>query len=210
MIILTKEISAVLAGMGLDELTIDRTPDGGLALAGKECGKPILTLSNIPVSKKLTVAERKILTEDYILPALTKNVKDIITLVSLMKDTRLQEDLNKFREDLKAVHGIAAERYNGFSKAVNGYATYKFFLTHKTKEATYKVYQDVPEDNYTSSIEVTKDTHLAVIYEIKHASKHIQDMFNKLAVWRQLNEAVEVQEAKIEELRELISAKCTL
>ena len=210
MIILTKEISAALAAMKLDELTLSRTSDGVLTLAGKECGKPILTLSHMPVSKKLTVAERKILTDDYIMPVLAKSVKDVVTLVSLMKDTRTTDDLEAFKKDLKEVHDTEAGINTAYDHIKQVHSVYKYHLHKRIPSASYRVYLDTDDDSYTTNIDITKDTDLAVMYAVKHSDKTMKIMFKQLVTWRQLNEALAVQTNKIEELQGKISAKCAL
>ena len=91
-----------------------RSPEGTLQLVGKECGQSILTISSMPISKKLTVAEREILIEDYITPLFSKNLKDLTSLIVLMKDTTIEDNKEALKEELKTKEEIAVNTHTSF------------------------------------------------------------------------------------------------
>jgi dsDNA-binding SOS-regulon protein len=101
MIILTRDIGLELTKLGLPELTIIRDDSGVVQLAGKECNKPIIAVSTIKVNKKLTKAERDIITDDYIMPMLTTHSKTLLDLIALSKDTTAEEALALFLKEEK-------------------------------------------------------------------------------------------------------------
>ena len=91
MIILTKAINELLDTAGLPELTIVRNDAGYIALVGRECGKEIMVFSSMPISKKLTVEERRILQEDYLEPVVAKNKVSLQTLIIESTDKSISE-----------------------------------------------------------------------------------------------------------------------
>ena len=115
MILLTKEINDLLDTMKLPELTIQRTNDGFLQLVGRECGKSILVFSSMPISKKLTVAEREILRDDYIMSVVSKYNKKLLDLISTLKDTKPRESTEMIMDVLKKTHKLDVNLNRAYS-----------------------------------------------------------------------------------------------
>jgi len=100
MIILTKRINEELDKAGLPELTVLRDDNGQLNLVGRECAKPIMKLSSMPIGKKLSAVERNILIDDYVLVLITKHLKDLKSLMTFMKDSSHKDALDKYKDYL--------------------------------------------------------------------------------------------------------------
>jgi len=80
MLILKNELKDEFKRVGLDEITVSRDNNGYLWLAGS-CGKKIVRITDFSVSSKLTKTERKIATENYILPTIAKYASDIKDMI---------------------------------------------------------------------------------------------------------------------------------
>ena len=106
MIILTKRINEELDKAGLPELTVLRDDNGQLNLVGRECAKPIMKLSSMPIGKKLSAVERNILIDDYVLVLITKHLKDLKSLMTFMKDSSHKDALDKYKDDLRKDKGV--------------------------------------------------------------------------------------------------------
>jgi len=109
MIILTKRINEELDKAGLPELTVLRDDNGQLNLVGRECAKPVMKLSSMPIGKKLSAVERNILIDDYILVLITKHLKDLKSLMTFMKDSSHKDALDKYKDDLRKDKGVEAK-----------------------------------------------------------------------------------------------------
>ena len=115
MIILTKRINEELDKAGLPELTVLRDDNGQLNLVGRECAKPIMRLSSMPIGKKLSAVERNILIDDYVLVLITKHLKDLKRLMTFMKDSSHKDALVKYQDDLIKDKGIEVFVHNSYT-----------------------------------------------------------------------------------------------
>ena len=121
MIILTKRINEELDKAGLPELTVLRDDDGQLNLVGRECAKPIMKLSSMPIGKKLSAVERNILIDDYVLVLITKHLKDLKSLMALMKDSSHKDALDKYKDDLKKTKYVEARISTTYKNTTSEY-----------------------------------------------------------------------------------------
>ena len=109
MIILTKNINGMLDRQKLSELTIERMDNGTISLVGKECSKELMSISSVQVSKKLTVEERRIITEDYIEPIVMKNKKMLQDIIKMSSDSTIEEEEERVLEKYKKMNVIISK-----------------------------------------------------------------------------------------------------
>jgi len=77
MLQLKSKTAQLFKDAGLEELTVGRDSKGYIALIGKECNQPILSIGSIQVGNKLSKAEADIVINEYLTPALTTYKTDI-------------------------------------------------------------------------------------------------------------------------------------
>ena len=88
MIQLKAQVKQLFADAGIPELTVGRDSNNYLTIVGKECGQPIMTISQVEVSASMTKAVRKIVIDDYLTPALTKHSKDFMSMIAAKKKAK--------------------------------------------------------------------------------------------------------------------------
>ena len=104
MLILKNEIKVMFRANGMPSgLTVSRNNTTRFISISGECGDPILTVSKVEIGYKLTKAERKIIIDDYIEPALLKNKADILEYIKLKKDTSAQDELDRVLKEYKTL-----------------------------------------------------------------------------------------------------------
>ena len=99
MLILKNEIKEVFKTLGMPEgLTVSRNNRTKFVAISGQCGEPVLTITKVEIGAKLTKAEREILINDYIVPALTVNKKAVLDYIKLRKDTTVDDDLKALQD----------------------------------------------------------------------------------------------------------------
>jgi hypothetical protein len=104
MLILKKEIKDIFKSLGMPEgLTVTRGAGRGanfISISG-QCGAPILTITKVEVGTKLTKTEREILIDDYIVPAIKNNKKNILKYIEKLKDTKVDDRIAELKSNYK-------------------------------------------------------------------------------------------------------------
>ena len=212
MILLTKQINDILDTKKLPELTVLRTDAGTLSLVGRECGKEILNFSSMPISKKLTVQEREILMDDYLVPVLFKHGKDLNSLITLMKDRTLDDDVEAYKKAMADNEEYSLTKNTHYQHSSGKTVTSGYFI--KTKfdddEITASVNYSVDKGAYSAHFDVIQPNGLFCVNEMKNADKVIKAMVAVLDVWKDKNEALDVKNEHVAKLQESMKIKCSL
>ena len=109
MILLVREATTYLTAHGLSDLTVSRSDQGYVQLVGRACQKPLITITSINVSNKLTAKEREIIMDDYIKPAIDKYKDDILELMRLAGDTTTADDLEHVTNAIETEYGARVD-----------------------------------------------------------------------------------------------------
>ena len=213
MILLTKTINAELDKAKLPELTVQRTEAGTLALVGRECGKQIINFSSMPISKKLSVAEREIMMDDYLMPTIYKHGKDLISLITLMKDQKLEKAVETFKEDNRKIKKLELSTNSHYDHSL--FSSIVSYYQVRTNEHTSHydeshVRFDVKEGKYSSEVNVNAGDSKGLTNEIKLKAKQIEQMIKTLDKWKDLNEALDVKNEHVAKLQNDMKIKCSL
>jgi len=213
MILLTKKINNELDALGLQELTVVRTEDSALSLVGRECAKQILKFSSMPISKKLTVVERDILTDDYIMPIITKYAKDLTTLITLMKDKTIDDMVQKAKDDAFEHDNLALSVSTSYSTALGRQATsyYQARTTDADKHTDESgVRYNVAEEKYIVDLNISQSDPKFCVNELNTLDVKVAHMLYTLGKWKDMNEALAVKNDHVKELQEKMQTKCSL
>jgi len=212
MIILTKQINETLDAKKLQELTVVRTEQGTLSLVGRECGKEILNFSSMPISKKLTVAERDILMDDYIMPTITKHGLDLAKLIILMKDRSLTDDVENFKEDALKDHGFKLSRSSAYShiKNMSEVSLYSISAFDELLNTDITLTYSVDNDRFSTRVSTTQGKAQQCVNMVKASEKILNHMATVLAEWKDKSEAMDVKDEHVKELQESMQIKCSL
>jgi hypothetical protein len=207
MIILTRDVNEILDKLGLSELTIVRAGDGTIQLAGKECNKPITTVSTIKVGKKLTKAERDILTDDYIMPILSVHTKALQSLIATTKDTKPEEDLELF---LKEEEEDKDTTYNHIVHHVTGKVT-KYAATLGTAEGTKcSVVYNKTLDKMSCRVETKYLGATDMRTDLNDGVLSIKQLGISIKKYIDLVKAVDARIKKLEALKEAMLITCAV
>ena len=212
MILLTKEINERLDFIGLPDLTVMRNEAGTLDLVGKECGKSILRLSTMPISKKLTVNERTIIIEDYVVPVVVKHSKKLITLVTLMKDTTIEDGRKVLKGELLAKEQLSATTNMSFDYAESTSVPHMYTITDVAGDKWEKSYiaYNVKEGIYQMNIQTADVSIDKLVRESKKAEALADKLCKALKKWKDQEEALQVKTKHIAELQESLQVKCSI
>ena len=208
MILLTKTINKVLEDAVLSELTVTRSSEGTLQLVGRECGQSILLLSSMPISKKLTVVEREILIEDYIMPLITKHRKDLASLVTLMKDRTIEDMGVALREELLTKEDIKVNTSTAFSYADQRTELSSYSATDRTTGD--KVQYLCSSEEYTINLSSSNKDSAALVREMKIAHATTRRLLTALVRWKNQEEAAFTKKEHVTKLQESMQVKCSL
>jgi len=167
MIILTKRVNEELDKAGLPELTILRDDNGQLNLVGRECAKPIMKLSSMPIGKKLSAVERNILIDDYVLVLITKHLKDLKRLMTFMKDSSHKDALDKYKDDLLKDKAAKAKISTTYKK--NATSEYRLHTNDVMVNMSYEGKYEVNISSRAGNIMKTKSNlgaHIVTAHEL--------------------------------------------
>ena len=119
MLELKAQVKELFQDAGIPELTVSRGINGYLTIVGKECGQPIMTISQVEIPAKLTKATRSIVIDDYLIPALDKHTVDFINLIKTKKTVKaLQTKVDKEWKKLSKLGYSEQYNYNS-NKAIS-------------------------------------------------------------------------------------------
>jgi hypothetical protein len=204
MIILTRDINEELDKLGLSELTIIRDESGTIQLAGKECSKPVTPVSTIKVGKKLTIAERAILTDNYIMPMLTTYWKTLQDLIITTKDTRPEEALELFLKEEKEDKNTKYLARKNYSDEYVAYRATKSC----GKDAVCRVYYNTKQ--ISCDIETGYQDEIDMKTELSDGVLYIKELIISIKKYVDLVEAVEAKTKKLKVLREAMLITCAV
>ena len=163
----------------------------------------------MPISKKLTVAEREILRDDYIMSVVTKYNKQLMDLITALKDTKPTDDTQAIIDNLKKKHKLDASLNRGYSytdeiKQLDSISIknhkQRIFFKHDIKDNTYNVTLSQNDEEDITQINNT-------ILEYKGKRKIMETAIKDLLV---STSAEYDQQKKITSLQKELIIKCTL
>ena len=191
MLVLKNKIEAIFKELGMPEnLTVTRDKHTRFVSISGQCGEPILTITEVEVSAKLTKAEREILINDYIVPTLTANKKAILDYIKLREDTSIDDKYNELNRKYKL--DFRAKGWDGLTIG---------FLSISENDCEISYY--IETDEYKVTIfDVAFDDAITNIKKLLKTAKKI------LPIYKKVLEAKEARKNKLSEVKSLLNKKC--
>ena len=189
MLILKNEVKELFESYGmLEGLTVSRGQDKFVSICGK-CGEPVLTITSVEVGSKLTSKERKILTEDYITPAMGANRDAILEYVELKKDKDIENKIEELSKGLNLKYDTDYRTPH----TINGVSIHTELVHIRYK---------VKEDRYTIALNNMDIEMVSELQNIVNEAKRI------LPIYLDLLKKQKTRDDLLQEQRSLLTQSC--
>ena len=191
MLELKNQVKQLFEDKGIPELTVGRSSQGFLTVIGKECGQPIMTISQVEIPSKLTKATRNIVINDYLIPALDKHTTNFINLITAKKAFKAAEAIKDTEWEKLKLIGYD-HRYHNLAVDI------KFAEPGTTKdttplEFTYKLNENIFYCNTTASIKY----HQAILNKAKEVPKETKAYVKAVKECDKLSEELKEEADKL-------------
>jgi hypothetical protein len=152
------------------------------------------------------------------MPSIRKYGKDIASLIVLVKDKTLEDDVAKYKKDSFKDNKFSLSAHTSYS-----YSKSKTILNSYDVHTSHAVHTDIESSNleitliynvktkqYSTRIVTDQTKLLLCIKTIKDSEKTLRHMSLVLTEWMDKNEALDVKNSHIEKLQESMQIKCSL
>jgi hypothetical protein len=186
MILLKNEVKDLFEKAGIPELTVSRGIEGYLTIVGKECGQLIMTISQVTVPRTMNKATRKIIIDDYLVPALTKYSKDFVNMVKAKK--KAKQAKKALSDELKNIEALGYDHsyYSAIKfRGLNGSAIkFGYFLNTENYIIEDRVSKKELKEIMTKieKAETELKMYLKLLKEFTAASDDAEEEFKKVKI----------------------------